>query len=335
LAALAASAPQAEQASKVSVLALSTAVDWSADPYEALAAGHSRLESLRALGQVESAERLLPELTYGARNSARSAAAAGGGALGRDLWMMAARYAEFTGWMAHETGDETAASAWTDVAALWAARGGDVDMAGYRWERHALVTLYRGDGPGTVALARRAGVRRTASTRVLALALRREAQGHALSGDASAFRRAMDAAGKLIAGAPAPYPSGPSWGPNTIEDSTSIIEASSLVDLGLHRAAVRLFGPDPASAMPVAAARTRARFVVRAALAHASAGAVDHACGLLEREVPGLQQLGSATIRADLSRLAIVFTRHRRLPTVRAILPELHRLIRPHGIPEE
>jgi hypothetical protein len=121
--------------------------------------------------------------------------------------------------MAHENSDEAAAARWTAAAAQWAARNGDADMAGYRWERHTLVTLYRRDGPATIALARRAAARRGASTRVLALALRREAQGLALAGDVTGFRRALEAADRLIPGSPAPYPHGPSWGPNSIEDS--------------------------------------------------------------------------------------------------------------------
>lgn len=230
--------------------------------------------------------------------------------------------------MAHEDGAEADASRWTLAAARWAERGGDGEMAGYRWERNALTTLYRADGPETVALAQRAAAQRGVSTRVLALALRREAQGHALAGDATRFRRTLDAAERLAADAPTPYPHGDSWGPNSIEDSSRVVEASGLVDLGLHRAAVRLFGPDPGSAIPAPAARTRVRFAVRGALAHAGAGAVEHACSLMARELPLLERLESATIRTDLERFAAVLNRHRAVPEVLALLPDLHQVIR-------
>ena len=239
---------------------------------------------------------------------------------GRGLWLLAARYAEFAGWMAHENGNVADASRWTLAAAQWAARGGDAEMAGYRWERNALTTLYRCDGPETVALAQRAAAHRGPSTRVLALALRREAQGHALAGDATRFHRALEASERLAADAPAPYPHGDSWGPNSIEDSSRVIEASGLVDLGLHRAAVRLFGPDPGSAIPAPAMRTRVRFAVRGALAHAER------CRGARVQPDGARtghagRLESATIRTDLERLAAVLNRHRAAPEVVALLP--------------
>lgn len=301
---------------------------WTRDPQRALTDGHARLMTLRNLAQYQAAHRVLPELDARARLLESSAAATRDGAHSAELWLLAARYAEFAGWMAQEDGNESGAAQWTETAARWAARNRDIDMAAYRWERHALVTLYRRDGPGTIALARRAATQRGASPRVLALALRREAQGHALAGDSSQFRRSLAAASQLIRGAPPPYPHGTSWGPNSIEDSSCVIEASSLADLGLHRAAVRLFGPEPGSAVPASAVRTKLRFTVRGALAYAEAGAVEHACSLLENELAALERIDSATIRTDLERLAAALNRHRALPAVVGLLPDLHHIIR-------
>lgn len=155
----------------------------------------------------------------------------------------------------------------------------------------------------------------------------REAQGHALTGDLSACRRALEQGQTLLAGAPAPYPYGPSWGPNTIDDDCALVEAWCLVDLGLPRAAADLFDADPGCAVP-AAARTRVRFAVRGALAHALAGQAEHACELLDTHLTTAERTDSATIRTDLRRLTAVLTRHRRHPPVRAILPEIHHVLR-------
>jgi len=301
------------------------------DPAELLADGRARLAELRHEAQWQAPYPLLDELVAWAVACGRGAQGLGGAGsgLGTQLWLLAARFAEFAGWMAQEAGQDATAVRWTQAAARWAAHGGELDMSGYRWERHALLALYAGDGAGTVELARRAAAGRTVSRRIQALAARREAQGHALSGDAGACRRALDRAEALLPGAPAPYPYGPSWGPNTIGDSGAVIEASCLIDLGDYRAAGALLGTAPGEDTPGGALRTRVRFAMRGALAHAGAGQVELSCALLHRHLLDLERLDSATIRTDLRRLAAMLIRRRSHPAVRAALPDLHHVIRP------
>jgi transcriptional regulator with XRE-family HTH domain len=298
-----------------------------ADPEQLLARRTQDLLRLRHTAQRDRPGAVLPALTEGARALA-SQASITGGALGRELWLGAARFAELAGWMAQEAGDEDGAEHWTVAAAGLAGRGGDRDMGSYLWERRALVMLYRADGPETVRLARRGAAARSASARVRGLACRREAQGHALAGDADACRRSLELAAELIAKAPAPYPRGHSWGPNSIRDSSSLVEASCLVDLGRHRAAAELFGADPVDCVPADALRTRVRFAARAAMAFAGAGELALACALAESLLPEAARVDSATIRADLRRLLRLLGRNRRRPGVCALIPDLYNVVR-------
>lgn len=301
---------------------------WSGqDPDELLARAHAALLELRGAAQRDRPRHVLADLAGNARTLA-SAAAGMQGPRGRELWLLAARYAEFTGWMVQEAGRDDLAQAWTDTAAQWAASAGDHDMSSYLWERCALAALYRGDARGTVELARRGASERSASPRVLGLAVRRQAQGHALAGDRAACRSALDRAAELLSRGPAPYPAGASWGPNSISDTSVFVEAFCLVDLGLHRKAADLFGTGPGIAVPSNVARTRHRFAVREAMAVAGAGEIDRACALVTDLLPGTARIDSATLRADLSRLLAALGRHRRHPRAQALLPDLYNLTR-------
>lgn len=298
------------------------------DPEFLLQTAPLDLAHLRRVAQRDSPWTVFPELSRQARTLA-SAASATGGATGRELWLHAARFAEFTGWMAQEAGYDGTAERWTSVSACWAQAGGDRDMASYQWERRALIALYRCDARETIALARRASSERAATPRVLGLAARREAQGHALSGDRIACCRALRRASELIARGPAPFPFGTSWGPNSIDDSSAFIEASCLVDLGLHRQAVKLFATDPTPVLPPSVVRTRARFIAREALALAGAGELDQACELAAGLVPAVSRVDSATLRADVRRLADVLSRRRGHRQAQALLPALRSTARP------
>ncbi len=71
------------------------------------------------------------------------------------------------------------------------------------------------------------------------------------------------------------------------------------------------------------ALRTQARYGVRRALAHATAGEIDHACALTRALLAALTTVDSATITADLHKLARVLTRHSRNASVRELMPDL------------
>lgn len=304
------------------------------DPELLLDACRAEFTVLRSDAQKRPPGYVLPRLVRGAWSLA-SKAASMQGSLGQELWLLAARYGEFTGWMYQEADDEGAARCWTDRAAQWALRSGNTDMGGYQWERYSLLALYRADGAATIELARRVAEVRLTSTRVRALAQLREAQGHALLGAHHACQRSLERARTLITHGPAPYPHGSSWGPNTIADDCTLVEAWCLVDLGLHGAAAERFGPNPGQGVPAGATRTRVRFAVRGAVALAAAGRIEQACRLLEGILAEAEQVDSATIRTDLRRVAAVLNRHRRYSLVRAVLPDLHHALRSHWIEGE
>src|SRR5581483_9483681 len=105
---------------------------------------------------------------------------------------LAARYAEYTGWMAQESGSEKSALWWTQRAVQMASAAGDNDLVGYAAVREALITLYGERSRDTVELAQRA--QQQLPPRLRSLASQREAQGHALAGDYDACMRSLDRA---------------------------------------------------------------------------------------------------------------------------------------------
>lgn len=296
------------------------------DPAELIHNGYRTLRRLRARAQAAAPHSVLLELSQGARLISAAATLAGGSA--SELWLLAARYAEFTGWMAQEAGSDEIAELWTSAAESWAARGGDHDMRSYHWERTALAALYRGDAKATISLARRGGAQPGASARVIGLAKRREAQGHALAGDRSSCMRALDEAAELLAQGPTPYPRGASWGPNTIADSSTYVLGSCLFDLGVYEDALTAFRSNTSTTDSLRATRTHARFAVREALALTGAGETDEACTLIRGVLPSVLRVDSATIRADLRRLVVQARRHRHRSAVRDLIPDLHAAIR-------
>src|SRR5438874_147974 len=82
----------------------------------------SMFDQVRRLAQTMPPAALIPVLiaqTHGLRLMA-----AGESPTARKLlWPLAGRYAEFAGWMAQETGDDTGAFSWTAQAVELAARG--------------------------------------------------------------------------------------------------------------------------------------------------------------------------------------------------------------------
>lgn len=138
----------------------------------------TQFDQLRKLGQSTAPKVLLPLLETQTRTVAGLAADATSAARAPAL-LLASRFAEFTGWMAQEAGDSSAALGWTGEAADLARAGGDSHLGSYALVRRALVTLYGGDAASTVALAHRAQSDEL-PPRIRGLAAQREAQGHAL-----------------------------------------------------------------------------------------------------------------------------------------------------------
>ncbi|MFD1050740.1 transcriptional regulator, partial [Kibdelosporangium lantanae] len=67
----------------------------------------------------------------------------------------------------------------------------------------------------------------------------------------------------------------------------------------------------------------RARFGARQALAHAAAGELERACELAKPILDQVVTIGSATIHADVDKLAAMLRRRNTHPAVRALEPAL------------
>ncbi len=277
-------------------------------------------DQFRTLGQTAPSAAVLPALE--AQTRALPALAEGAGARSaRELYVLASRFAEYTGWMAQESGDEHAALAWTDHAVRLAAAGGDPHLEAYALVRRGLLAFYAGDAHTTVDVVQGAQAGRLPA-RIRGLAAQREAQGHALSGDRDACLRALDRARTLLGRAAADGGAGalPVIGTTHLSDPTAMTTGWCLLDLGLPRQAAEVLDREVAR-IPARATRTRVRYGVRRALAHAVAGEVDHACALAVPLLAESEALASATIRTDLRRLARVLARHPRNAHARDLAP--------------
>jgi hypothetical protein len=283
-------------------------------------------DQLRAMCRSMDGRFLLPVLTAQAHALCETGAVAH--AATRDAsFVLAGRYAELAGWVAQEAGDDRAALSWTELACRLAEAGGDSSMGAYADVRCALIALYRGDALGTIGLARKAQAHDGIPARVRRLAVLREAQGHALAGDAAACQRSLDLAGGSWA---QDAPAGSGWpvlGPSTVADPVSTTAAWCLYDLGKAADSAAAFDVQIAR-IPAEARRTRTRFCVRRALAYAMAGEVDHACTLTRNLLPDIADLASATIRHDLRQLARAFRRWHTHRPVRDLQPQVEQLLR-------
>lgn len=236
------------------------------------------------------------------------------------LLRLGSRAMEFAGWMCQEAGDDTAALWWTRRAVAHAERGGDPHLASYALVRRAELALYRQDALGTIELARQAQADPGVGARILGLAARGEAQGHALALDASAHQRALDRAQELLARHEST--DGPVLGSSTVADQVALAHGWSLFDLGRPAAAAELLDRY-VPGIPHGARRARARFGARRVLAHAADGELEHACALARDVLRDAAQVDSATVRADLRHLARVLARWHNHPRVRDLQPEL------------
>lgn len=269
-------------------------------------------DQFRVLGQYVSPSTLIPMLipqTYSLQSLAQRSSA--GNRI--NALVLAARFAEYTGWMTQESGDDGHAAWWTDRAVDLASAAGDSEMAAYAQVRRALITLYRNDASQTVELAQAAQVA-TRNPRIRGLAAQREAQGWALAGRYDDCHRAMDRAAALLA---CPSESGgPVIGSANVADPASAAIGWCYYDLGLpDRAATAL--RRELDRIATTALRARARYGARLCLALAASGEPEEACVVAESVLDAYERIDSATIRADLSSLSRVLNRWHAHPKVR------------------
>ncbi|MFD5556193.1 transcriptional regulator [Streptomyces sp. NPDC127068] len=241
---------------------------------------------------------------------------------------LAARYAEYTGWMEQEAGDDAASLWWTDRAVALADTGGDAEFVAYTMVRRADVALYRTDGRATVEYARRAE-EQSRNNRIRGLAAQRRAQGHALLGEDAACFRSLDRAAELMArAAQEGLDEAPSTGAEPVIGSMHLAGLADFVagwclhDLGRTAEALGHL-ESGLDAVPVHARRARARYAARLALALAEAGDLKSVYTLVDAVTSSVSVVDSATIRADLQRLLRRLNRWPRDPDARRAVDQI------------
>lgn len=241
------------------------------------------------------------------------------------LLLLAARIAEYTGWMSQEAGNEKGALRWTRYAVELARAGGDREIASYAFVREAGLALYRQDPISTIDLAQQAQRMGWVSARTLGLAVRREAQGHALAGNRDACERALDRAAELLESSTVDTHAYPVLG-STAPGPLGLARGWALCDLGRAGEAATVLDRELAR-LPATPRRTRARFGARRSLSYALIGEIDQSCLTLAETIDDAAHVDSATVRMDLRELARSLSRWRGHHTVREIYPELSRVL--------
>ncbi|MFI1527273.1 multiprotein-bridging factor 1 family protein [Streptomyces griseus] len=216
-----------------------------------------------------------------------------------EIWLLASKFAEYTGWMAQEAGNSAEALRWTKLAVRWGAEGGDETVAAYALTRKAFIAQHRGDTGAAIGFADQADHHPAANPVIRAHAARRAALGHARRGDAGACRDALERfrghAAEDIGGRP------PHWGPRIGNGGSQLLEATCLLHLGRFGPAADLFASACGPAIP-SDGNSGARFAVRRATALAGIGRLDDACGIVDATLPAIRLIDSATLRAELAR---------------------------------
>ncbi|TDB90724.1 helix-turn-helix transcriptional regulator [Actinomadura sp. 7K534] len=286
-----------------------------------LAVFRSQFEQARVQGQVMPPDTVLPTVITQTNTLRALAAVAAEPERGR-LLLLAARCAEFVGWMTQEKGNDQRALWWTRTATRLVEPTGDPAMAAYAMVRRAEMALYRDDAVQVIRLARAAQEQPGVPPRVRGLAAQREAQGLALYGDHDGYRRGLERASALLEAAKDAGGDEPIIGSSTGSDLDPVVAGWCLHDLGCPEEAAELLD----QALPLIAARglrARLRFGTRRALAYAAAGEIDRACELTSELLDLVDVVDSATIRVDLRRLARSLVRRHAHPSVREIYPRI------------
>jgi transcriptional regulator with XRE-family HTH domain len=277
-------------------------------------------EQLRRLGRQTPTTAVLPVL-FVHTHTARELAQLAGGTPGRRLLRLAARYAELASWLIQEAGDPDAARWWLALARRLAAAAADVDLAAFTDVRRAELALHRQDPGSTIGLARSVQADGRVSARVRGIAAQLQAQAHARRGEAAECERALDRAAECAAVA-APVPPGGVLGSSCLPDPVAVATGWCWHDLHRPRAAAEILAREVAGISP-AARRARTRVGARLALAAAAAGELEQSCAVAGWVVAEAERIDSATVDAELHRLAAALQRWPTARPVREIAPRL------------
>lgn len=263
----------------------------------------AQFDSARDMGRRLEPQLVIPALTAQLKTLQAVLRGARQPGARRRLGLLAAQSVEYLGWMAQEAGMPEEAKRRTTQFAALAVNAGDRGSAAYALVRRAELAMYAGDAISTVELARQALADPHAPARVRGLALHRLAQGHALRGEYSPCRTALDDAERALAESSDVEPGGLTIGSSTISDLGGVAAGWCLYDLGRPAEAAELLERALARTRPEAR-RALALHGARLALAYEAAGELDRMCEAAMRALEAARPLGSATVRSQLARLS-------------------------------
>ncbi|MET9231400.1 hypothetical protein [Lentzea sp. NPDC003310] len=222
-----------------------------------------------------------------------------------ELLAIEAGYAEFAGWLSHDSGDMGNATRWYTHAYETANAAGDERMSAFVLTRRAVQSIGEGDPHYAARLARMAQRDDSITTaRVRALAAQTEAIGHAMSGNHSETDRALDAAAHLTDLGSSVRPDGdPSVGRYCEPELyLKITNAKCQLELGRAENAVIAFR-DVLGSLPSSYHRDRGNYLARLAQACALAGEPVDACIAIEESLGIALATGSTRTVADLEKI--------------------------------
>ncbi|GGM45660.1 transcriptional regulator [Dactylosporangium sucinum] len=272
------------------------------------------IDGLRTMARSMSPAVIFPVLV-GTLQAIRIEAAGATGERWARLMSLLGLGTELAGWLAQELGDHHMSTWWTDQATEIASLVGDDDLWAYSLIRKSLMALYKRNHGLAIGLASAAASRAGTSPRTGWLAAQRLAQAHALAGDATLSLRAADRAATML----------PTLENPAVDDAnlTQLVRGWCLYELGFLDQAIEVFDREVPKIGPDAI-RSTARFSIRQALAHASAGNVEQSCHIVQGIVGDVTMVDSATIRSDLHLLTHGLHRWNQRPQVASVQAHLN-----------
>lgn len=243
------------------------------------------------------------------------------------LLHLAALYAGLAGKTAYEMGNQHDAERWGSLSISISDTIATAGLAAYTRILGAELALGCEDSGRAIAVSEQAQGDHTATKRLQGMVIVREARAYAQLGDHDQCERALDRAGARL------------------HDTESIVlddvivdhldgahihrmwTAWCLLDLGEPARAARLLDEE-VGRIPPACSRPATSFGLRRALAHATAGEVDHACELTVPLLDNFSLLDSTLNRRDLLALARTLRRWRSHAQARELSAQLRTVVR-------
>ncbi|MBS2534031.1 helix-turn-helix domain-containing protein [Catenulispora sp. NF23] len=242
------------------------------------------------------------------------------------LRLLAARYAEFIGWMCQEAGRLDLALAWTRRTANLATRAEAADLAAYTLVREAELALYEGDPATAMELAAQVLEDPRAQARSRGLAAHRQAQAFAVRGDHAACLNSLDHARDLLhperIAQGAQSAGEPVVGSATVGGLDNAIAGWCHYDLGRPRRASE-FLADALERTPAEAHRSRALFGARLALAYEASGELEEMRAVTLQVLRDAGLVHSAGADAELRGLSRALMRHHNIKALRELRSSL------------